>query len=222
MRIPVVPVVALLAACPDPVGEAPRATVAPSAAPSRAPETAPAAPAAPPPSATPVPAGATRFVFDAAGGSTIGFTGAKVTKKHDGGFRRFAGVVDVSGKTARIDVDIDVTSIFTDSAKLDAHLLKPDFFDAARFPRARFTSTKVDAKDDGTATITGDLAMRGVTKTITFPAKVAVQGDTATADAEFGINRKDWGISYAGKADDLVMDEVLLKLHVVAKRTPSS
>ena len=35
--------------------------------------------------------------------------------------------------------------------------------------------------------------------------------------AEFDINRKDFGIVYAGKADDLIRDEVVIRLDLTAK-----
>ena len=57
-----------------------------------------------------------------------------------------------------------------------------------------------------------------MTKTVTFPATIKVNAESVDAAAEFAINRKDWGIVYPGKPDDLIKDEVLLKLTIHATR----
>jgi polyisoprenoid-binding protein YceI len=67
-------------------------------------------------------------------------------------------------------------------------------------------------------TVTGRLDLHGVQKTITLPAHINVAADAVTVNSEFAINRKDFGIVYAGKADDLIRDEVVLKLSVKAPR----
>ena len=66
--------------------------------------------------------------------------------------------------------------------------------------------------------MTGNFQLHGVTKSITFPATVKAGGDTVDVDAEFAINRKDFGVVYPGMPDDLIKDEVLLKLHIHARR----
>jgi len=59
--------------------------------------------------------------------------------------------------------------------------------------------------------------MHGVTKSVTFPARIELKDDGVQAEAEFAINRKDWGIVYPGMANDLIRDEVLMKLDIEAK-----
>ena len=66
--------------------------------------------------------------------------------------------------------------------------------------------------------MTGNLELHGVTKSIKFPATVKASGDSVEVDAEFAINRKDFGVVYPGMPDDLIKDDVLLKLHVRAHR----
>jgi polyisoprenoid-binding protein YceI len=83
-----------------------------------------------------------------------------------------------------------------------------------------FVSTAIEAgaKDpkakDATHTVTGNLTLHGVTKSISFPAKITVSGDNATLDSQFFINRKDFGIMYPGKPNDLIRDEVVIKLAI--------
>ncbi len=149
-------------------------------------------------------------------GSSIGFVGAKVTGDHTGGFKTFTGkgFLSPDGKLAKTQFEVDTTSIFTDTEKLTGHLQSPDFFDVAKFPKASFVSTKiVEAPGEGkTHDITGDMTIREITKTITFPAIVKTEGDTAMANSEFTLKRSDFGIVYAGKPDDLIKEEVLMKI----------
>jgi polyisoprenoid-binding protein YceI len=60
--------------------------------------------------------------------------------------------------------------------------------------------------------------MHNVTKSITFPATINVTPDAATVESNFSINRKDFGITYAGPADNLIRNDVVLALHVRATK----
>lgn len=155
--------------------------------------------------------------------SKIEFVGSKVTGSHNGSFKQFNGTIDLvkdSLEKSRVTVDIDTTSIVTDTDRLTAHLKTPDFFDVAKHPKANFTSTKIEpaTTPGATHTVTGNLEMHGVKKSISFPATILVAPDAASVNAEFAINRKDFGINYAGKADDLIRDEVVMKLTIKAPR----
>jgi polyisoprenoid-binding protein YceI len=167
------------------------------------------------------PSSAVKYTFSNAD-SKVEFVGAKVTRKHDGSFETFNGTVNAVDKNpekSSVTVDIDIGSIKTDEAKLTGHLKTPDLLDVAKFPKAKFTSTSIKAGGEkgATHTVTGNLELHGVTKSITFPATIKL-GDAADVDAEFAINRKDFGIVYPGMPDDLIKDDVLLKLHIRAKK----
>lgn len=146
--------------------------------------------------------------------SSIGFTGAKVTGHHDGVFQKFNGQITYNGATASgINFDIDLGSVKTDQAKLDGHLKTPDFFDVAKFPKATFTSSSITpGATPNDYTIAGTLDLHGVKKEVTFPAKVESTPAGVHAAASFSINRKDWGIAYTGPSDNLVKDDVAIKL----------
>lgn len=156
--------------------------------------------------------------------SKVLFTGSKVTGKHEGGFGRFSGTIDlVNGKAAESNVTIEIesSSVFTDTDDLTKHLQTGDFFEVEKYPKAFFASTKIvpDAeKGANNFTVTGDLELRGVKKSVTFPATIAITPDKVSVDAEFSINRKDFGIVYAGKADDLIRDDVVMKLDLKTPR----
>lgn len=149
--------------------------------------------------------------------SKIEFIGSKVTGSHNGSFKRFSGAIDFRGQpeNSTVSVTIETNSIEADDPALTKHLQTPDFFDVAKYPQTTFTSTAIKpGGDKGTHTVTGNLNMHGVTKSITFPATIAVTPQAITVDSTFSINRKDFGINYAGAADNLIRDEVVLKLTV--------
>ncbi|MEM1082982.1 MAG: YceI family protein [Verrucomicrobiota bacterium] len=149
--------------------------------------------------------------------STVGFVGSKVTGSHEGGFKTVHGHLHISeeGDLTGGSIEIDMTSTWSDNDKLTEHLKNEDFFDVENHPTATFSLTSYADKGDGNYRISGDFMLRGVTKNISFPATAQKDGEDYKVQAEFDINRKDWGIEYAGKADDLIRDEVVIKLDLI-------
>lgn len=171
-------------------------------------------------SAAPAAGASATYVFSNQN-SELNFVGAKVTKKHDGKFGTFNGtvtLVDSDPTKSSVKVEVDMATISSDDEKLTGHLKSPDFFDVAKFPKATFTSTSIKAggANGATHTVTGNLEMHGVTKSITFPATIRTTPAGVETDAEFGINRKDFGVVYPGMPDDLIKDEVLIRLKLRA------
>lgn len=169
---------------------------------------------------------ANKYVFSNAA-SKIEFVGAKVTRKHDGAFNTFSGALElVDGEPTKSVVTFEVAtaSLTADDPKLTSHLKSPDLLDVDKFPKATFTSTAVKTGGEGgaTHTVTGNLSLHGVTKSISFPAKIKLADAAVDVDAEFAINRKDFGIVYPGMPDDLIKDEVLLKLKLHGMRMPAA
>lgn len=159
--------------------------------------------------------------------SRIEFVGSKVTGSEGGRFEKFSGtlyLVESAPEKSRVEISIDMNSVVTDAGGLAEHLKSADFFDAPKFPEATFATTEIKpgGEKGATHTVTGNLDLHGVKKAITFPATIKVDASAATLDAEFAINRKDFRITYAGRTNDLIRDEVLLKLHVRAPRAERS
>jgi len=201
----------LAVGCDDPAKGKTKAVTSEAVTSASAPLTAPAA-------------GAVTYAFDQTS-SKITWVGSKVTGKHDGGFGTFKGSVDVNDglpEKSKVDVEIDATSLTSDQEKLTGHLKSPDFFDTAGHPKATFSSTKIEkgGANGASHTVTGNLTIKGNSKSITFPANVKVEGDAASVDAEFAINRRDFGLNYAGKPNDLIRDDVVIKLTIKATKQP--
>jgi polyisoprenoid-binding protein YceI len=104
------------------------------------------------------------------------------------------------------------------------HLKSADYFDVEKFPTATFTITKVDSVVGDNIKVTGNLTIKGITRPITFPARMEVKDGIAKADGKVGIDRTEWGIRYgSGKfydnlADQTVSDEIELQMKIVAKK----
>jgi polyisoprenoid-binding protein YceI len=154
--------------------------------------------------------------------SKIGFVGSKVTGSHTGGFTNFAGTIRVAdGKiVGNPEIKISMDSTWSDNDRLTGHLKSPDFFDAANHPTAVFTVTSV-AGMGAQQKVTGNLDLHGVTKSISFPAQIKVTDDAVTVTADFAINRKDFNINYPGRPDDLIRDNVVIKLDLRATPGPA-
>ena len=155
--------------------------------------------------------------------SKIDWTGSKVTAKHEGSFSAFKGtisLVDGAPEKSSLNIDIDMDSLKTEPEKLVGHLKSPDLFDTVKFPKATFASTAIAKGGTGTAThtVTGNLTLHGVTKSISFPATIKLEADKADGDAEFTINRKDFGVVYPGMANDLIRDDIVIKLTIRAPK----
>jgi polyisoprenoid-binding protein YceI len=147
----------------------------------------------------------------------ITFVGTKPQGKHNGGFKTVSGTASWTGNdltTLKISVEIDMKSTYTDTDKLTGHLKSPDFFDVANNPTSKFETTKVEKNGDAYK-ITGKLTLRGNTKEMSFPAKIAADGGNLTLTSDFKINRHDWGVSY-GKG--MVDDNVSLTVKVGGKK----
>jgi polyisoprenoid-binding protein YceI len=188
-----------IAACNNPAADKPKAATAEAA-----------------PAASTTPSGEKYAVNS--DNSKIEFVGSKVTGSHNGSFGKFTGSIDYAGQPekSKVSIEIDMNSITTDTPQLTTHLKTPDFFDVAKFPTATFQSTEIKAGGDKGAshTVTGNLQLHGVTKSISFPATIVAGPGSVSVESNFSINRKDFGINYAGAADNLIRDEVVLTLHV--------
>lgn len=166
------------------------------------------------------PAAASRTLKLEKTGSAIEFVGAKLTGDHKGGFEEFDGeAVLADGKLTSLRVTVQMQSLTSDAPDLTTHLKGADFFEVEKYPTAEFTASEFvpKAENDVTHEIGGTLEMHGVKKAIRFPAKITVDAQGAQGQAEFTINRKDFKIEYPGKPDDLIKDEVLLKLDLKFK-----
>ncbi len=158
------------------------------------------------------------------------WTGTKVGGQHSGTIKIKSGDIAASnGQVSAGTVMIDMSSItVTDlkagegKEKLEGHLKNEDFFNTAAHPNATFKVTS--AKGSGTSMeIVGDLTIKGITKSITIPANVAMAGDKiSVVTPSFKINRTDWDVKYGSgligtAADKIIHDEIGLVLSLTGQ-----
>jgi polyisoprenoid-binding protein YceI len=173
--------------------------------------------------------------------SAITWTGTKPTGTHTGTFKLKEGSLLVkdsalTGGSFTIDInsldDKDMAGDAENKGKLEGHLKSPDFFDAAKFPTAKFEITGIEpfnaanaGKDlvmkDATHTIKGNFTLKDSTKNISFPARITISGNKLTAVADFNIDRTQWGLNYKGPnnpQDWVIRKDVNLKLDISATK----
>jgi polyisoprenoid-binding protein YceI len=143
-----------------------------------------------------------------------------------GYFRDFTGTVNYDPKEvtkSTVEFSAKVTSIDTGVGGRDDHLRSKDFFEIEKFPDMTFKSTKIEKKGKDLI-LTGDLTMKGVTKSISFPFNVvgfikSERGTRMGATAETVINRKDFGVNYDNKLPNgtsAVSDNITVVLNIEA------
>ena len=104
------------------------------------------------------------------------------------------------------------------------HLKSPDYFDVEKFPTSTIAITRVDSVNGNNIKITGNLTIKGVTNSVTFPAYMKVQDEFIMANGRLTIDRTDWGIRYrSGKfyddfADQIVSDSIEFQIKILAKK----
>ena len=170
---------------------------------------------------------------------TLNWTGSKVVggSSHSGTISVALG--DIKAQGANIiggQFTIDMKSIEnTDmeagkgKEKLEGHLKNADFFDVEKFPTATFvitSTTPTTEVADATHNITGNLTLKGVSKSITFPANIALVDNKLTAvSSSFVIDRTQWGIEYGSGSivglakDKVISNDIALVLNVEATST---
>jgi polyisoprenoid-binding protein YceI len=160
--------------------------------------------------------------------SIILWNGKKVTGEHSGTIKLAGGTLNLSGtKLAQGSFTIDMTTITsTDGAgaRLEGHLKADDFFGVEKFPTANFVITKVTPAA-GKLTVSGNLTIKGITKALSFPATLAVKGNSLTAVAKgVKVDRTKYDIRYGSKSffdsigDKAIDDEFTLDITLVASK----
>lgn len=165
--------------------------------------------------------------------SSINWTGAKFTgDQHTGTISISEGALMAEGSTlVGGSFVIDMTSITNSDlpedkqGKLVGHLTSGDFFEVETFPVAKFEIvevTEVSGNPGQTHSVTGNLTMKDITKSITIPTKLSVQDDVVKAlSSKFVIDRTEWNVMYGSTAagvlkDKAIQNEIGLQVSLVA------
>ncbi len=118
-------------------------------------------------------------------------------------------------KSSLFDVTVDVSTINTDNKKRDAHLMKDDFFDAAKYPTIHIKTTSIQPKSANTYFAKALLTMHGVTKPIQFDFVALPANSGYRFNTQFTLNRRDYGV---GGNSMTLSDDVKVSLDVVSQK----
>ncbi|MFD0962732.1 YceI family protein [Pseudofulvibacter geojedonensis] len=164
--------------------------------------------------------------------SKIFWQANKIVGGHTGSFSAEEGILKFEGenlKGGKVTFPIktlkvtDIPETEESYGKLVGHLLSPDFFDMEKYSNATFEITNVEGNK-----ITGNLNLKGITKSISFDAIITHSEDLVQVSSnKFTIDRTLWGIEYnSGKIADpaelgdyLIKDDVEIKIDVKASKS---
>jgi polyisoprenoid-binding protein YceI len=118
---------------------------------------------------------------------------------------------NLDGATALLELDL--SSIKTNSERRDGHLRSADYLDTAQFPKAVVKVSAVKKARGGRYTAKAQVSFRGLTATWPVSFEVVERGaDTVRVRAEHKFARTDLGIGKSAAAGDPTADHVTLKL----------
>ena len=147
-----------------------------------------------------------------------------------GHFREFEGTLETEGddfSTATIHFEANTASVDTNQAQRDEHLRSAEFFDSEKYPKMTFKSNSMKKVDDDTFTVTGDLTIKDVTKSVVLKAEYGGSMTDFYGNYKAGfeisgnINRKEFGLTWGAVTEAggiVVGDDVKLALNVQVAR----
>lgn len=159
-----------------------------------------------------------KYTLDAPS-SLLRFTFEQAGANNTGRFGKYTADVTFAADNlaaSKIDVSIDIASLDSGDKERDDTLKSADLFDPAKFPKARFVSTKISATGGGRYEAQGKLTIRNVTKDIKLPITFQTKADGAGKQVgyltgrytlkrlEYGVGQGDW------KSTEWVKDDVIV------------
>lgn len=125
-----------------------------------------------------------------------------------GSFEKFSGEFSYDSEdlgASSVNIDVDVTSLNSNHAERDKHILSDDFLDAEEYPTATFASTGFKPTGDDKGVLTGDMTLHGETVEIEMPVtligegedpwggyRAGFEGSTTLTLSDFGIDMSDF------------------------------
>ncbi|WP_425994488.1 YceI family protein [Caulobacter sp. DWR1-3-2b1] len=155
-------------------------------------------------------------------GGKLGFTATWSGEALEGSFTRWTADILFSPEAldrSKLTVSIDTASARTGDEQRDQSLPSADFFDSATHPKAIFTATKFRKTGEGRYVADGTLALRGVSKPLSLPFSLKIDGDTATARGVTTLDRTTFGVGQGEWAStDQIAAKVRVSFSLTAKR----
>ena len=158
--------------------------------------------------------------------TTVGFSVSHLFTSVQGRFDQFEGTIvfdPADPKATVVRGTVEAASINTNNEKRDKHLRSGDFFNAKKFPKLRFESTKVTVTEGRSGKIAGNLTIHGVTRAVVLDVKFLGSGKDPWGNvragfrAELTIDRRDYGLNWNELLETggfLVGDEIEIRIDV--------
>ncbi|MDQ0219709.1 polyisoprenoid-binding protein [Peribacillus cavernae] len=172
----------------------------------------------------------TKWVVDASHSSIDFSVKHMMVAKTKGVFNKFDASIEADPAdltSANIEFTIDTASIDTRNNDRDTHLRSADFFDVENKPSITFKSTKIVKTSDDEYDVTGDVTIKGVTRSETFAVTFEGQGknpwgqEVAGFSGKGTINRSDYDLTYNAALETggvLIGDKITISLEIEASK----
>jgi len=153
--------------------------------------------------------------------SHLGFSGIQERSVFQGSFRNFKVDIDFDPdhpESGKIAATIETGNVTTNDRQRDSMLPQTEWFDAQKFPEAKFTSTKIQKTDAHSYEAKGTLTLKGITKNVTLPFTLTQDGDHWRAQGRAMLVRSDFHIGEGEWASDQTVRLVVTVIVDIAAR----
>ena len=151
--------------------------------------------------------------------SQISFTYSQMGSRMYGTFGKFEATLDFDTEQlerAHTTLHIDLTSIDAGSDDANTELVKPAWFDTARFPVAVFESSRFTQIAEYRYRIDGQLTLKGITREVQVPVELKPDDAIGIFDGELILKREEFGLGAGEWADSVVSRDIAIKFKMVA------
>ncbi len=158
--------------------------------------------------------------------SEVSFTAKQVGVPLEGKFKRFDAQIALDPKqpqTGKVNFSIELGSVAIE-ASTDAELLKPEWFNTAKFPKATFVSSSIKPTGAGHFDVVGKLSIKGQSRDLTVPVVLARarSGSNTMASGSFALKRLDFKVGEGDWADtSVVANDVQVKFKLMLQGLPA-
>jgi len=156
--------------------------------------------------------------------SEVTFVAKQLGVPLDGHFKQFAAQVAFDPKkpqTSKIAIQIDLGSVAV-NADANAELVKPDWFNTPKFPKATFQSGAIKPLGNGRFEVAGKLAIKGLARDVTVPVQLTQAKGLTTATGAIALKRLDFKVGEGDWADtSVVANDVQVKFKFVLQGVPA-
>ncbi|WP_306252753.1 YceI family protein [Parvularcula sp. IMCC14364] len=137
--------------------------------------------------------------------SAVTFSAEQEGSIFEGRFDSFRAAIRLNPDNlgdAEIHAIIDMASVDAGDDDRNSSLPTNDWFRTRSFPTATFRSSAVSERPDGTYEAAGELTIKGVSRPVTLPFELEIDGNMASASGSISLDRTDFNVGEGAYADD--------------------